>query len=202
MAKQKQTKPAQAKPKPNAERPDMRTLLRYAAILALCAGIVFGTVLAAFSVRGERLQRKYPYIFGGQAQRECIYDIDFDEETLHEYLRSTKRHGQKSAFTYFCAGRLYMPSKSEYGAIHFGNPATNDCVLVLTIVDETDHVVYRSDGVAPGKYITFIHPRMDGTEGSFPCRAYVSGYTYAEDGYVCIGVQYSSLIVDIGGTGL
>ena len=185
--------------RPKEIRADSAALLRRALIALLCAGMAFGTLLAAFSVRGELLQRKLPFVFGGQMQRTCIFDLDLGEEELRLRMQNTKRHGQTTAFTYFCNDELYLPSAYEGGVIMFGSPADNDCVLILTIVDDEGTVVYRSDGVAPGKYITSINPAISRENGSRACRVYVTGYEMTKHGYVCIGTQYSRLTVQIGG---
>lgn len=185
--------------KPKEKRTDSRVLLRCALIALLCAGILSGTLLAAFSIRGELLQRRLPFVFGGQMQRTCIFDMDLGEEEFRLRMQNTKRHGQTTAFKYFCNDVLALPSAHEGGVIMFGSPADNDCVLILTIVDDEGRVVYRSDGVAPGKYITMINPAISRENGNCLCRAYVTGYEMTKHGYVCIGTQYSRLTVQFGG---
>lgn len=197
--KPKQKKPVQTKPKPKAKKVDAHSLLRPAVIVLLCIGVVCGAALTWISVQGELLQRKVPFIFGGQEQLECIYTLSLDDDAVQEKVQNTRRHGQTRAFTYFCNDTLYVQSANGYGAILFGNPASNDCTLVLTIVDAQEEVIYRSGGVSPGKYITMIRPTLEGADGSYPCRAYVAGYAPSDRGFVCVGMQYSELTVQLGG---
>lgn len=198
--KKKKTEPAEpAAPKKRAPIFSGETLRRVliAAVALLCC---FGFVLSAVSVHGELLQRKAAFPYQGVQQRDCLFPIDFEEGQLRALIDSTKRHGQTRAFTYFCNSALQVNEATMTGYILFGNPAGNDCDLVLSIVDENGDVIYRSDGVKPGSYITQIRPSIDPQFGTQECTAYVSGYTGTDEPflYKCVGVQHSRLIVQMG----
>ena len=191
-----------AKQQPSAPRrgvrpQDKNAFLRRCAILLLCIGLVFGTVLSAVSVRSELLQKKYRFIYGGSLQKECLFDLTIDAESVRKYVREMDRHGQTRKFAFFCNDTLAPDTMNGLCAIMFGSPDTNDCILILSIYDENGDMLYRSDGVEPGKYISQIRLVTDMENGAHTCRAYVTAYD--RDNYACIGVQYTDLTVQIGG---
>lgn len=198
--KKKKTEAAQTSAPQARVRIESKELLRRIAIAALALLCCFGVVFSALSIRGERLQKKIPLSYAGVLQQSCLFPIGLDESQVRSSVRATKRHGQTYAFTYFCSQRLQLSADSMSGYILFGNPAENDCTLVLTILDKNDHLIYRSDGVEPGNYITQIRPFFNMEGGVYPCKAYVSGYTGRDFQYKCVGVQYSRLDIEVGGT--
>ena len=192
-------KKTKAAPKKRA-RVSGTELLRRILIAALALLIVFGVVLSAVSLHEERLQKKITRTYSGLLQQECLFPIDLDEEQVRQNVRATKRRGQTRAFTYFCNDTLQLDAQSMSGYILFGNPADNDCTLVLSVTDENDRLIYCSDGVSPGKYITMVRPLVPMESGTHACKAYVAAYKGRDERYKCVGVQYSRLTVEVGGS--
>ena len=173
-----------------------RVLIAVTAVLA-----AFGIVLSAVSLRNEHLQRKVELYYAGMLQESGVSPITITDEQVRQSVRNTKRHGNTRAFTYYCARTLKLDAETRRGYILFGNPADNDCDLVLSILDENDNLIYRTGGVEPGKYLTMIRPDVDEWEcGTYTCKAYVCAYEGEGLDYKCIGAQYSRLTVKIGET--
>ncbi len=205
--KKKSTVSAKKKPKPaGASEPKAHArigvgeVLRGVSVVLLSLVICFGLVLSVVSFRGEQLQKKVVLSYSGVLQRECLFSIDFEDGQVRNFVESTKRRGQTRAFTFFCNTTLLLNADSMSGYILFGNPAENDCDLVLSIVDENGDLIYRSDGVQPGKYISQIRPFVAPEKGAHVCTAYVSGYRIRDQRYECVGVQYMDLAVEVGGS--
>lgn len=174
-------------------------ILRRAAIAALALLMVFGVVLTASAVRSDRLRRKITLNYVGMLEESCVLPIELSDEQVRERVRATKRHGDTHAFSYFCTRTLQLDPNTLNGYILFGNPADNDCDLVLSIFDEKDNLIFRSGGLQPGKYITLIRPNVDEWErGEYACKAVVTAYSGHDITYKCIGAQYSRLNVKVG----
>ena len=172
-------------------------VFRTGAVLLLCIGILFGTVLTAVSVRGELLKKKIQFVYSGILQDECLFDLTIDADLARQKVQDMKRHGQIRKFSFFCNDALSPDPTNGNCMIMFGNPDTNDCILVLSIMDENGNLLYRSGGVEPGKYISQIRLAPNVLSAAKSYRAYVSAYD--RDGYSCIGVQYTTLTVQSGG---
>ena len=194
----KKTKPKLSVPKAPA---DGRDLLRRIAIVLLAALTVSGIALSAVSLRNDRLQNKVTLLYAGMLQKANVMPITMQESDVRRNVRSTKRHGKTSAFTYYISRTLQLNADSLTGYILFGNPADNDCDLVLSVFDEADNLIYRSGGVRPGTYLTQIRPDVDGWAlGAHNCKAVVTAYRGQDIAYRCIGAQYSRLTVKVGET--
>lgn len=210
-AAKKKPEPAKMKKKASADKPMpektsarnplpgteilRRVLIAALAVLVVCAG-----VLSGYSLHGERLQQKLDVHYTGILQRDNLHPIAFEDEQVKAHVRATKRHGQTGAFTFFCNNTLRLSNVNMTGFILFGNPADNDCALVLTILDKDGNRIYRSGGVQPGQYISRIHPSVEWEDGDYACTAYVSAFRGEGKDYRCIGVQYTRLTVKVGET--
>lgn len=168
------------------------SLHKKSALLILCAGVFVAAVcFAVASGYNEFMLRKIGVSYAAVLQRESVYDIGIDAEEVKQRVKDTDRNGQKSAFGYFCEEELSLRNSTQYGALIFGNPESNDCDLVATILDKDGRLLYRSDGIAPGKYLSQIR-LMDGLDaGEHTCRLYVVGFD--RETRKPVGVQYTKL---------
>ena len=197
----KKTKPKPTEPSAPKAPLGSRESLRRAAIAVLAVLTAFGIVLSAVSLYNDLLQKKVTLYYGGMRQEYDVIPITMQEDEVRQSVRATKRHGKTHAFTYFCARTLQLDADSLTGYILFGNPAGNDCDLILSVFDEEDNLIYRSGGIAPGKYLTQIRPNVDEWEkGAYNCKAVVTAYRGQNIEYRCIGAQYSRLTVKVGET--
>ncbi len=175
--------------------------LRRAAFALLAVLAVFGIVVSALSVRSEQLQKKVTLLYAGMLERDNVMPIELSEKRVRESVRATKRHGDTHAFTYFCTRTLQLEANAMSGYILFGNPADNDCDLVLSIFDDKDALIYRSGGIKPGTYLTQIRLPVEAWEGgTYVCKAVVTAYKGTDLPYKCVGAQYSRLTVKVGET--
>lgn len=166
--------------------------------LILCAGVlIFAICFAVSSGYNEFMIRKLGVDYAAVEQQQSMYDIDIDAAEVKERVKNTNRHGQKSAFTYFCEEQILFPSYSPYGSLIFANPASNDCDLVVTILGRDGRFLYRSDGIAPGKYLSQIRLMDELEAGEHACRLYVMGFDRETNKPV--GIQYTNLKIVIEG---
>ena len=195
----KQTQPAEPS-EPKKARGGVKAILSGVLIAALVLVMIGGVTLSVVSMHNEKLQRKITLIYAGILQEDFLFPINLTDSEVESSVQATKRHGMTRAFTYFCNDTLRLNEASLSGYIYFGNPAENDCDLVLTVFADDGRLVYRSGGVQPGNYITRIQPFGDVTDKETVCTAYVSAYKGSGKNYKCIGVQYSRLVMKVGET--
>ena len=178
-----------------------REILRRAAVAAAVLLTVCGIVLSSVSLYNDLLEKKVPLYYAGMLQRENVMPIEMQDEQVRKSVRATKRHGKTHAFDYFCSRTIQLDPDSLSGYILFGNPAGNDCDLILSIFDSEDNLLFRSGGLTPGNYLTQIRLAVDGWEnGEYACKAVVTAYRGQNIDYKCIGAQYSRLTVKVGET--
>lgn len=160
--------------------------------LILCAGVlVFSVCFAVVSGYNEFLLKKVGVSYAAILQRESVYDINIDADAVKQRVKDTDRNGQKSSFAYFCEEKITFRNCTQYGALIFANPETNDCDLVVTLLDKDGHLLYRSDGIAPGKYLSQIRLFAGLEAGEHTCRLYVAGFD--RETRKPVGVQYTKL---------
>lgn len=168
------------------------SLHKKTALLILCAGVFVAAVcFAVASGYNEFMLRKIGVSYAAVLQRESVYDIGIDAEEVKQRVKDTDRNGQKSAFGYFCESEISLRNSTQYGALIFGNPESNDCDLVATILDKDGRLLYRSDGIAPGKYLSQIRLFAGLEAGEHTCRLYVVGFD--RETQKAVGVQYTKL---------
>lgn len=161
-------------------------------LLAVCSAVlVFAVCLSVVSGYNEFLLQKVGTGYAAVLQRESVYPIGIDADEEVQRIRETNRHGQKTAFRYFCEEEITFRNCTSFGALILANPQSNDCDLVATIFDKDGRILYRSDGIEPGKYLSQIR-LMEGLQaGEYPCRLYVTGFDRQTQ--KAVGVQYTKL---------
>ena len=185
--------------KQSSKRPTRQTKagLRVVCMIVLALICIGGIVCSAVSIRNEKLRDQVYFVYSGDLQKRGLYPIKLTGEEQKTKVKKTKRHGQLGKFQYYCVSDLRMQSSNMDSTIRFGNVSTNDCVLVLSVVDAAGHLLYRSGGVEPGNYISRIRLSQPLEDGTYDCRAYVAAYDRQTFAY--LGAQYSALNVIIGG---
>lgn len=160
--------------------------------LAVCSVVlIFAVCLSVVSGYNEHLLKKVGTDYACVLQKESIYPIGIDAQETVQRIKETNRHGQKTAFQYFCEEEITFRNCTSFGALILANPQTNTCDLVATIFDKDGRVLYRSNGIEPGKYLSQIR-LMEGLQaGEYACRLYVAGFDRQTQ--KSVGVQYTKL---------
>ncbi|MGN0635600.1 MAG: hypothetical protein ACI4I5_05200 [Acutalibacteraceae bacterium] len=163
-----------------------------AVLLAVCSAVlVFAICLSVVSGYNEFLLQKVGTGYAAVLQRESVYPIGIDADEEVQRIRETNRHGQKTAFRYFCEEEIIFRNCTSFGALILANPESNDCDLVATIFDKDGRILYRSDGIEPGKYLSQIRLMQGLQAGEYSCRLYVTGFD--RETQKAVGVQYTKL---------
>ena len=158
--------------------------------------MVVAVLLSAFSIRNYRLNKILEYNYIGTLENRSVRDIEINEEEQAERAKDMKRKGQKSKFDFFCNNEIEFEYSTAYGTLVLANIATNDCIIVASIFDEDENLIYRSGGIEPGRYLSQIRLFAPPKDGKHTCRLYVSAYD--KETNEVIGVQYTDLTIWIG----
>lgn len=165
-------------------------------ITAVSLILVAGAITACFGVRNYRLQKSVEFTYMGMLQTDSVRDIEIDADEQAKRVDEMKRKGQTGRFGFFCNSEMNLQYKTAYGSLVLANVSTNDCIFVVSILDENGNLIYRSGGIEPGRYLSQIRLFSPPEDGEHDCRVYVSAYDKAT--FELVGVQYTSLLLRIG----
>lgn len=118
-----------------------------------------------------------------------------DLVTQYEFADRMKRKGDTDEFRYYSADTIIMPEKFSTAKLNLVNVFDNDCVLIASIVDKNDKIVYQSLGLPAGRCLADI-TISDLPYGTHDMKLVVAAYN--PESYKLIGVQYSDLTVQVG----
>lgn len=120
-----------------------------------------------------------------------------EEQQLKKYNGIKRKiHGKKSKFKFYANDYIEIDELFLEGTVAFGNLSTNDCTLIMSIVDEEDDVIYSSRGIMPGKYLPRISLVKDIAFGVHECKMYVVAFNSVT--YEYIGTQQMDVTVVMG----
>ncbi|MBO4390542.1 MAG: hypothetical protein J5825_06760 [Lachnospiraceae bacterium] len=81
--------------------------------------------------------------------------------------------------------------------LEFMNNSDNDCVQVVTIQNSDGVVLYKSDYIEAGKYLTQVELNQEFDPGTYPIQIWVRSYKNTEDHEHISGICYPrNLIVE------
>ena len=171
-------------------------------IISICviAAVLVAAVVPAsiFSYRSRLLSSAaegYDY-YGSIDDKERKIEISEDKQL--ERADAVKRHGHKNKFTFFTNTEIDFEKWYSGGKLIFGNVSQNACDLVVTIFSEDGKtILYRSDGIEPGHYISEIRMFEQLAHGSYKTKMFVAGYEH--DSNKLVGIQYVKIKLIVGG---
>lgn len=159
------------------------------AIAAVCIGVRVSS--ARFSVPKETI---IDYS-GRNIPDSSTYYVETDLANQYEFADAMPSKGDKKEFRYYAATQMLFEEKYSKASLNLVNVFDNNCVLVASIVDENDNVVYRSLGLEAGKGLDKISIDLL-KYGTHEMKLVVAAYD--PETYDFIGVQYSDLTVQVG----
>ncbi len=135
---------------------------------------------------------------GQNATVSVVSDITVDEETQLERYNEIKRDikGDKKKFKFYSRPAVEIDEKYKEGTLMFSNLTTNECTMIVTIMDEDEDIIFRSMGIAPGKCMQRISISKSLSFGQHKVTMYVSAYDSIT--YELIGTQYMKLDLMFG----
>lgn len=123
------------------------------------------------------------------------YIVTDDLVTQYSFADNMKRKGDVDDFRYYAATELVFPEKYSSANLNLVNVFDNNCVLIASIVNSSDTVIYRSLGLEPGRALSDIFI-SDLKYGRHDMKLVIAAYD--PESYELIGVQYSDLTVQVG----
>ena len=79
--------------------------------------------------------------------------------------------------------------------LEFMNTGNNDCVQVLTIQDDQNKELYKSDYILAGKYVTEVELNRDFEPGTYDIKIWVRSYKDTKDHEQISGVCYQKKLI-------
>ncbi|HZJ77878.1 MAG TPA: hypothetical protein VFD52_03650 [Clostridia bacterium] len=149
-----------------------------------------------FNLRYEIPQVALQDYAGVNEDEKKVRDIDIGIKEQHERADKLRVKGDKDAFKFFVRKELLFDEWNREAPFTFGNVATNDCILIVTLLDEDDNMIYRSKGLEPSKYIPRIKLFHEMPYGSYDINMVVVAYD--KQTREKIGTQYTQIRMVIG----
>ena len=130
---------------------------------------------------------------GQNATSSVVSDITVDEETQLERYDEIRRDikGDKKKFKFYSRPAIEIDEKYKEGTLMFSNLTTNECTMIVTIMDEEEDIIFRSMGIEPGKCMQRISLSKTLSFGKHKVMMYVTAYDSMT--YEIVGTQYMKL---------
>lgn len=170
--------------------------LRIIIISAVAVILAVSALIASVGIRNYVLRESVEFTYSGVLESQSVRTIEISEEEQAERAKEMKIRGQKSKFGFFCNNELFFEYPTAYGPLILANISSNDCIFIATILDEDGNLLYRSNGIESGKYLSQIRLFNPPTDGKYDCRLYVSAYD--KETNELLGVQYTAITLLIG----
>ncbi len=161
------------------------------------AVILAVSVLAAsVGIRNYVLRESVEFTYSGTLEKQFVRDIEISKDEQEERAGEMKRRGQRGRFSFFCNDEIFFEYGTAYGSLVLANISSNDCIFIATILDGDGNLLYRSNGIESGKYLSQIRLFNPPADGKYDCRLYVSAYD--KETHEITGVQYTPITILIG----
>lgn len=167
-----------------------------AAFTVLVIAVV--TVLMVLSIN-VKVPDSIVFDYNGENETPVtLSTIGISEKQQLEKYDGIKRkvHGKKSKFKFYANDYIEIDELFLEGTVSFGNLSSNDCTLIMIIIDEDNDIIYNSRGVVPGKYLPRISLIKDIAYGKHKCKMYVAAFNSTT--YEHIGTQQMDVTVVMG----
>ncbi len=167
-----------------------------AIILAVCVAIAAVSVGAWIaSSRFKVPKEAIVEYLGREINSSSLFLVSDDLATQYEFADKMQRKGDTELFRYYAATELIFPEKHSLATLNLVNVFDNNCVFIVTIVDDNGNIYYQSLGLPAGNGISDI-PINNLNYGTHQLKLVVSAYD--PETYEHIGVQYSDITVQVG----
>ena len=141
----------------------------------------------------------YPNNYTGRAYpSDQVANIAISDEQQMQYVKATNAKGDKNEFAFYTHTEISMSGPNSEVAIGFSNPTYNDKILLFTIYDENDVLMYKSLGVTPGKCLNSIKFSDYLDVRMHEMTMYVSAFKYVDGEYELVGKQKVDLKIMCG----
>ncbi len=135
--------------------------------------------------------------YGGRnADDKDLVVIGHDVADQEKFAGKMKRKGDVKKFDFYAAKSCHIGEASDPIEIGLANPTNNDCVFIVSLVDNEGNLCYRSLGIPNGYMLPKIYLTQVMPYGSYDMKLVVSAYD--KETYKLIGTQYSDFTLEIG----
>ena len=110
--------------------------------------------------------------------------------------KSVDAKGNTDAFDFYVNEEISIEEHTDPALIEFGSNETNECVLVVFLLDENGEIIYRSLGIEPGEEIRSAILFDSVSYGTQTATLVVNGYD--SETYKKIGTQTVKIALKIG----
>ncbi len=134
--------------------------------------------------------------FNGRIESETVAtDSVFNISQQQVFIDALKARGSRS-FDFYFNSVVNVGDDFSTEDLCFGNPKTNDCVLIATVYDKDDTVLYRSLGLEPGKEINSVKLFSELSYGIHDVKVAVNAYDKKTNEK--IGTKYAKIKIAVG----
>ncbi len=205
-AEKKPTKAKKQTPMRERKRPLHKLMLKVSRIPKKFVAIIVGFVIIALAAGGFTFyhfataydipQAALQEYAGVNEDERDIRDINIGINEQLERAKELKVKGDKKAFKFFVKDKLVFNEWYEESTFSFGSVSTNECVLIVSMLDKDGNLLYRSKGLEANKLIPRIKLFYEIPYGTYDVTLVVAGYDPKTK--EMIGVQYTQMSLVIG----
>ncbi len=134
--------------------------------------------------------------FNGRLESETVAEESvFNAQQQQVFVEALNARGSKK-FSFYFNSVVNVDDDFSTDNLCFGNPKTNDCVLIATVYDKDDTVLYRSLGLESGKEINSAKLFEELSYGIHDVKVAVNAYDRKTNEK--IGTKYAKIKIAVG----
>lgn len=134
--------------------------------------------------------------FNGRIESEAIAkESIFNTQQQQVFVEALKARGSRN-FSFYFNTTVDVGDDFSTENLCFGNPKTNDCILIATVYDGKGNVLYRSLGLEPGREINCVKLFSELSYGVHDAKVAVNAYDRKTNEK--IGTKYAKIKIAVG----
>lgn len=168
----------------------------FVCIILPLALIIFGIISFLGSVFMNVPQSIRSAEYEGRLESDTVaVESVFNAQQQKIFIDSLKSRGS-GKFEFYINSIVEIDDDFSTDTLCFGNPVTNNAILVATIYDGDDNVLYRSQGVEPGKEINRAKLFDELSYGVHEVKVAVNAYD--AESFEKLGTRYAEIKLAVG----
>lgn len=134
--------------------------------------------------------------FNGRAESEAVAEESvFNAQQQQVFIDALKARGSRR-FQFYFNSVVNVGDDFSTDDLCFGNPKSNDCILIATVYNSDGEVLYRSLGLEPGREINKAKLFTELSYGVHDVKVAVNAYDKATNKK--IGTKYAKIKIAVG----
>lgn len=134
--------------------------------------------------------------YSGRLESEALARDSVFNSQQRQVLTDSVRSSGSRKFSFYINSVIDIDDDFSTSELCFGNPSDNDCVLVATIFDSENNIIYRSLGLEPGKEINRATMFTELSYGMHRVKVSVNAYDKVTNEK--IGTRYAEIKLAVG----